>query len=339
MNQTVTRTTPADLPATLHFKQVTYAALQAGPKVIITGAVHGTETCGTKALQRFMAELDSHQHELLCGALTLVPVANPLAYARQQREGDRNLNRNLRPTAEILEFEDHVANWLCPLLAAHEILLDLHSFRAQGTPFVMFGPPDNTGGIEPFARSATEEALAVRLGVKRAVHGWLSTYARGVARRQARLGETASAAQQALIHPSFGVGTTEYMRATGGCALTLECGQNDDPESPEVAYRAILATLRHLGLLAGPKPAPEAQIETLCIYDVIDKLDAADRFARQWASFDPLQAGDLIAIRADGTELRADCDGCILFPDVSASVNGEWFYLVRGSDRLTGKDF
>lgn len=322
-----------------HFKHLTYHGLQSGPAVIISGAVHGNEVCGTQAIQRLIAEIDAGQHELRCGTLTLVPIANPLAYARRQREGDRNLNRNLRPADEVMEFEDHVANWLCPLLAAHEILLDLHSFRAAGTPFVMFGPEDNSGEIEPFAQSATEEALAVRLGVKRAVHGWLSTYARGVVQRQRRLGQAASPAQQALMHPSFGVGTTEYMRQSGGCALTLECGQNDDPQSPEVAYQAILATLRHLGLLAGPKPAPERDIETLCIYDVIDKLHVDDRFARQWASFDPLKKGDLIATRADGTPLVADYDGCILFPDVGAGINGEWFYLVRVSDRLAGKEF
>lgn len=334
----MSETTANNIPATLYFKQISYRALTPGPKVIITGAVHGTETCGTQALQRFMAELDAHQHELLCGTLTLVPICNPLAYARGRREGDRNLNRNLRPADEVLEFEDHVANWLCPLLAAHDILLDLHSFRAKGTPFVMFGPSDNAGEIEPFAQSATEEALAVRLGVQRAVHGWLSTYVRGVARRRERLGNTVTAEQETLIHPSFGVGTTEYMRSTGGCALTLECGQNDDPESPEVAYQAILASLRHLGLLAGAKPLPNQQMEVLCIYDVIDKLDANDAFARQWASFDPLGKGDLIATRADGTPLLADSDGCILFPDTGAGVNGEWFYLVRGSDRLSGKN-
>jgi hypothetical protein len=36
------------------------------------------------------------------------------------------------------------------------------------------------------------------------------------------------------------------MRSTGGCALTLECGQHADPHAPDVGYRAILATLAHL---------------------------------------------------------------------------------------------
>jgi predicted deacylase len=329
---TINETAP--IPPTLHFKQVTYRALQPGPKVIITGAVHGTETCGTVAIQRFMRELDAHQHELVRGTLTLVPICNPLAYAKRAREGERNLNRNLSPTDEVVQFEDHVANWLCPLLAEHEILLDLHSFRSEGTAFVMFGPENNTGTLEPFAQAATEEALAVRLGVNRAVHGWLETYADGVARRRQRLADVMTPEQSMRIHPKFGVGTTEYMRSVGGCALTLECGQNEDPQAPEVGYRAILAFLRHLGLLAGAAPEPARDIETLCIYKVVDKLAEGDRFVRTWASFDPLHPGDLIAVRADGSELRAEVDGCILFPDVNAKPHTEWFYLVRRSDRL-----
>ena len=43
-----------------------------------------------------------------------------------------------------------MANWLCPLLAQHDGLLDLHSFQADGQPFVMVGPLDNQGSIEPF---------------------------------------------------------------------------------------------------------------------------------------------------------------------------------------------
>jgi predicted deacylase len=48
--------------------------------------------------------------------------------------GDRNLNRNLRPTAVPQDFEDRIANVLCPLLDAHDVLLDLHSFQGPARP-------------------------------------------------------------------------------------------------------------------------------------------------------------------------------------------------------------
>src|SRR4051812_40218226 len=162
------------------FKSVSYAGTAPGARFVVTGAVHGNETCGTRAIERVMAEVDSGALPIRAGLVTFVPVCNPLAYAKGERVGDRNLNRALGPTDAVVEFEDRVANWLCPLLARHEALLDLHSTRARAEPFAMLGPHDNSGAVEPFKHSCRERELARRLGVKRFVEGWLSTYAHGV---------------------------------------------------------------------------------------------------------------------------------------------------------------
>ncbi len=324
--------TPPPLPP---FKSIRYAGRDAGVRLIITAAVHGNETCGTQAMARLMAELDAGTLRLARGALTLVPITNALAYVLQRRAGDRNLNRALMPTATPREYEDHVANWLCPLLAEHEALLDLHSFQARGQPFVMVGPPDNSGAIEPFGQAAKEQALARVLGVRRAVDGWLSTYAEGVARRRAQAqaeGRAASLDQ----HPRYGVGTTEYMRSVGGWALTLECGQHDDAQSPEVAYRAMRATLAQLGLTdqAAPVPLALGEMESLSLVQVVDKQHGSDAFSRAWQSFDALAAGELIGTRADGSVVRADHAGRIVFPNAKAEAYQEWFYLARTSNRF-----
>jgi hypothetical protein len=52
-----------------------------------------------------------------------------------------------------------------------------------------------------------------------------------------------------------------------------------------------------------------------------------------WTSFDPLAEGQLIALRADGSELRAPQAGYIVFPDVAALPGHEWFYLAQASRR------
>ena len=169
----------------LHFESLSFTGLAPGARLIVLGAVHGNETCGTRAIRRVIGEIESARLGIVAGTVTFVPVANPLAYARHQRMGDRNLNRNLVPTQTPVEFEDRIANWLCPLLAQHDALLDLHSFHTAGEPFVMLGPEDNSGSLEPFARAAEEAALARCLGVHRFVDGWLDTYAAGVARRLA----------------------------------------------------------------------------------------------------------------------------------------------------------
>lgn len=301
-----------------------HEAAVAGPRLIVLGAVHGNETCGTHAIERLSAALAAGAVRLRAGTLTMVPVTNRLAFEHGRRNGDRNLNRGLAPTATPVENEDRIANELCPLLAAHDVLLDLHSFHAPGDPFALVGPEDNTGALEPFAKAALEEGLALRLGVARVVDGWLSTYAAGAALRGGRV--------------AYGIGTTEYMRSTGGAAVTLECGQHDDPDAPAVAWRAIMNTLAFLGMIDAPVPAPAARMQGLRLSEVIDRAHPGDAFVRPWRSFDPVRSGEAIARRHDGTTLAAPFDGHVVFPNPGAEPGFEWFYLARPHRRLSRND-
>jgi len=316
------------------FKSISYACPEPGKRLVVLGAVHGDETCGTRAIERVVGELDAGTLTLVKGRVTFVPVTNPLAYAEKRRAGDRNLNRKLQPTTTPREYEDHVANWLCPLLAEHEVLLDLHSFRAPGVPFVFVGPRDNAGPIEPFARAACEEALALRLGVDRVVDGWLSTYAAGIARRR----ELAAAFPDAVLDldPAYGIGTTEYMRSVGGAAVTLECGQHEDPLALDVGHTAIVNTLAHLGLIDAADPPPAQGIEALSLCEVVDRTSDGDVFVKAWRSFDSVGAGERIGTRGDGTAVVAPFDGVVVFPNADAQVGQEWFYLARDSTRWAG---
>jgi uncharacterized protein len=312
-----------------HFKSVAFTGLSPGPRLIVLGAVHGNEVCGPKAIGRVLEQIDAGQIEIVAGTVTFVPITNPLAYELGQRAGDRNLNRNLFPNDHPVDFEDHIANWLCPLLARHEVLLDLHSTRAPTQPFALIGPPNNSGKVEPFQHAERERALARRLGVSRFVQGWLGTYAKGVERRAREVATKGPNAKASNADPRYGVGTTEYMRAQGGYSITLECGQHADPSSPEVAYRAIRNTLDFLGITAGAAPAPVEKYEALRIHEVIDKAHPGDKLSREWSSFDRLRAGDVIGTRHDGTQVTAPRDGWILFPDAGAQPGSEWFYLAE----------
>jgi len=302
------------------FETHTFTGERPGPRLIVLGAVHGDETYGTRAIERLLPQLRDGPLRIVAGRLTLVPVTNRLAYDNRRRTGDRNLNRNLAPTADPQEHEDRIANQLCPLLAANEVLLDLHSFHSPGAPFVMLGPQDNQGSLEPFSHARDEEALAVRLGVSRAVDGWLDTYASGAQRR----GGSAK----------YGMGTTEYMRTVGGWGLTLECGQHDDPRAPEVAYRAILNTLAHLRMIDAPAPQPQGAMEMLRLSRVVDRSDPGDRFAKDWNSFDAVKQGETIGWRSDGTEVAAPEDGFVVFPNDKALPGAEWFYFAKRHPRL-----
>ena len=311
---------------------------RAGPRLIVLGAVHGNELCGPRAIERVLAEFESQTLNLLRGNVSFVPITNQKAYEQRQREGDRNLNRNLGPSEHPQDFEDRIANALCPLLGQHDVLFDLHSFQSPGEPFAMLGPANNEGTLQPFALSEQEEALAVRLGPRRLVEGWLDTYAEGVAARvrRAEQSDDPQTASARLLNtdPRYGIGTTEYMRSVGGCAVTLECGRHDDPEAPEVAWRAIVATLAHLGMSGAPDPAPMPDMACLSLCEVVDRLDAGDAFVQAWRSFDPVARGQAIATRNDGGIIEAPFDGFIVFPNPAAEPGSEWFYLARPSPRL-----
>jgi predicted deacylase len=304
-----------------HLRVHQFAGLAPGPKLLVTAAVHGNEVAGVGAIERVMRMLDEGRLTLLKGTLTMIPIVNPLAHRLQRREGERNLNRNLRVNPIPQDFEDRVANRLCPWIAASDVLLDLHSFNNPGPAFAMMGPRDNDGELEPFRHQAAETALALAVGTSRIVEGWLSTYALGLKRRA---GKAADGSRRMALQqdPHYGVGTTEYMRSTGGYCITLECGQHADPQGPEVAFKAILRTLALLGMVA------PAGIE------LADRESLDDRFERAWASFDAVAAGERIGTRADGTPVLAPAGGRIVFPNNNAEPGHEWFYLAKPSDRV-----
>ncbi|SFP85639.1 Predicted deacylase [Variovorax sp. 770b2] len=309
----------------------TFASLQPGPRLLVVGGVHGDETCGTAGIARILAEFDAGTLQLQRGELTLVPVANPLARRRLQREGERNLNRLFRPTEAPADYEARITNRLAPVIARHEVLLDLHSFQSEGEAFAMIGPRDNTGTLEPFARSYEEGQLALHIGTPIVVEGWLDIYAAGLAQRAG-----GAPAEEAAL--DFGRGTNEYIRSCGGYGVTLECGQHQDPEAPEVAWRAIRRTLALLGMAPLPAglPAASAEPRLLRLASVTDRLHEEDSFVRDWATFDEVQRGEPIGMRHDGTLLSAPEDGFIVFPNALALPGAEWFYFARPSERVLG---
>ena len=308
----------------------TFHGLAPGPWLLVLGAVHGNEVSGSKGIVQVLDAIDSGALAIERGSVTFVPITNPLAFQLKRRIGDRNLNRNMAPSAIPQDFEDRIANVLCPLLEAHDVLLDLHSFHTGGAPFVMIGPQDNRGTLEPFSHAGKEMQLALHVGPFRIVEGWLDTYARGVQRRAAAAAAVGSARLQSLVtNPNYGVGTTEYMRSRGGYAVTLECGQHDDPSGIAVARHAIEQTLALLGITsAALAPAP-GEREILRLIDVTDRQDAQDAFAREWRSFDPVRRSDVIGTRFDGEVVTAPSDGFIVFPNPRAEAGQEWFYFAQ----------
>jgi L,D-peptidoglycan transpeptidase YkuD (ErfK/YbiS/YcfS/YnhG family)/predicted deacylase len=304
---------------------VRFMGLQPGPKLIIMGAVHGNEPCGPQAILRALADCRAGRLKIRRGEVTFVPVANLKAYRQRTREGDRNLNRDLRDKPVPENYEDRIGNRICTLLREHDVLLDIHSFRGEGEPFVFAGPSDNFGVIEPFRHAKSEGELAVRLGTETVIHGWLEVYDRFLKKR-AGLG---------YVNPSNseGVGSTEYMRFSGGYGVTLECGAHDDPASVEVGYQAILNALSHLRLIDAPEPRISAR-KAIQIIDVLVCEAEGDRLAGRWRTGDAVEAGQALVLRADGETFAALQAGYIIFPNENARPGDGLCYFGVTSERV-----
>jgi predicted deacylase len=305
-------------------ESVRFHGLKAGTKLIVLGAVHGNEGCGPAAIGRIIAECRSGALSVLRGEVTFVPVANPKARRQNTREGDRNLNRDMRERPQPADNEDRIGNRLCALLRQHDVLLDVHSFRGEGEPFVFFGPEDNTGELESFRHGQAEGAFAACLGTGMLIHGWLEIYARMIA------------ACEKLDLPRLavteGFGTTEYMRFAGGYGVTLECGQHDDPASVDVGYAAIRNALAHLGLVDEP-PAPPVKPKVIHMSELVMCERSGDRVEGSWKTGDAIGAGQPIARRADGQVVTAPRDGFAIFPNRAPKPGEALIYLGETSSR------
>lgn len=310
----------ADAP----LETVRFHGLKAGPKLIVVGAVHGNETCGPKAITRAIDDCRAGRLLVRRGEVTFVPVANAKAYRQHTREGDRNLNRDLRERALPDDNEDRVGNPLTALLRQHDILLDIHSFRGEGEPFVFFGPDDNTGELEPFRHAATEAAFAACLGTDILIHGWLDIYVELIAARE-RLN-----LQRLAVTEGFG--TTEYMRFAGGYGVTLECGQHDDPAAADVGHAAIHNALGHLGMIDAAPP-PRRQPAVIHMDEIVLCEAVGDKLEGRWKTGDRVAAGQLLARRAGGEAVAATRDGYIIFPHASAEPGEAICYLGVTSTR------
>src|SRR3990172_2849964 len=96
-----------------------------GPRLLITGGIHGDEFAPMVAIRRLMREVDSHR---LTGTLVLCPVVNEPAYQRRARiaEDGLDLARTCpgRPDGSITE---RIAHALTALIRTADFYIDLHT--------------------------------------------------------------------------------------------------------------------------------------------------------------------------------------------------------------------
>lgn len=96
-----------------------------GPRLLITGGVHGDEFEPMAAIRRLIRETDSRT---LAGTLVLVPIVNEPAFRRGTRTGDDNLDLARvcpgRPDGSITE---RIAHEFSGLIRSSDYFIDLHT--------------------------------------------------------------------------------------------------------------------------------------------------------------------------------------------------------------------
>lgn len=279
-----------------------YIGAEPGPRLAIMGGVHGNEVCGPKAIYALIDAIKWGIITITRGSLLLMPVANPQSYVENKRFIDENLNRVFMPVKNPQSYEQRLAKNLAPLLGECDALLDIHSIHSRGWPFTL-----NFG----FFNQAEEDFIAA-LGLPYIVEGWAEAY-------------TAS-------FPGMDLGqsmhTAGFMRTRGKIAAGIECGQHDDPDAVDVATGAIRRALAHFQLIDVAPPEITAP-QRVTMQSVYLRLDMADTLAQDFVHGTPVKAGDLLATRANGADIRAEEDGLVLFPRPSCPVGEEWFYTGR----------
>ena len=141
-----------------------------------------------------------------------------------------------------------LANWLCPLLARTRCCSTCTRSPRPACRSSSWGPATTSGRSSPSTgprarkRWPCASASAAR-----------STAGSHLCRRRRAPGERPRVSRgDARPRPALRHRHHRVHAPIGGSALTLECGQHDDPPAPEVAYRAIMNTLAHLRLIDAP---------------------------------------------------------------------------------------
>lgn len=305
-----------------------YTALDAkgdpvpGPRVAVLGQVHGNEPVGEVALQRLAREAPAH---LIAGSVLAVR-AN-LEAARlglRHTPTGRDLNRlwdaatlarlASLPTSELC-YEESRALEVAPLLLTAQAVLDLHSTSQPTEPFLLFRDD------QAHAR------IAFALGVRQLVTG---------------LHE--EAVLSGGLACNVGIRPAERSARLG---FTFEAGQHTDPTNAHRAWQVVVRLLHALGLWA---QAPEP-VDVECeVYDVIERFPQAEAGEEPWrfvghsggepgngrsgppralASFESVEADEVLLRRGRDTVWRAHAPFTVLMPTPTAAPGTDLFFVCQ----------
>jgi predicted deacylase len=291
-----------------------YEGTRPGPTMVIVGGIHGNEPAGVAAVQQVLHELQRREMPLRGRLLGLA--GNLRALAQNVRYLERDLNRRwyadhlarLREQPrerdspedteqrELLDVFDRIDETFDHPL----VVLDLHSFSAQGPPFSVFADTLRNRPI------AFEMRVPIIFGLEEAVEGTL-------------LG---------------------YLADLGHVAVGFEAGQHEDPRTLENHIAAIWVALVAAGLLERAEVPElercEARLDRAAAglpraVEIVYRhaITPADRFRMDpgYENFQAIERGQRLAVDSDG-DIGSPSTGRILMP-LYQGLGEDGFFVAR----------
>jgi len=268
-----------------------FKSINPGKSILITGAVHGNEVCGSIACKNIISKIKSGNINIKSGSVTFIPVSNPKAYAINKRFFEINLNRVIKKSKSPKLYEEKISNILTDYIKFNDYHLDLHSMHENGTPFV-------------FQDYEEEAEFARILGLEYIFIGWPNVYKNSKTVKD--------------------YSTQHYAHTVKTINCTVECGSHTDPKAVEIAELCILRSLSYLGIIDYNETNNLKQ-KFIEMKDVHFK-ESEGKFAKNFVDLDIVKKGEIIAIYNNGKKIIADNDCYIILPNKNANLNEEWFY-------------
>ncbi|MGO8914670.1 MAG: M14 family metallopeptidase [Stellaceae bacterium] len=277
----------------------TFDSRRTGPHVLVNAVTHGNELCGAVALDRLFRD----GVRPVAGKLTL-SFANVAAYQRfdpanpaASRFVDEDFNRlwdaatldGPRQSAELQR-----ARALRPVVAAADLLLDLHSMQHATQPLMLAGLTNKS------------LALARRVGVPEVV---VRDAGHAAGRRMRDYG--------AFDDP-----------ASPKAALLVECGQHWEHRAAAVAIETSLRFLAICGVLPPAdasrilgEPVPPQRIVT--VTDAVTISSDRFEFTQDFHGLEVIARAGTVIARDDDREIRTPYDDCVLIMPSRRLLRGQ----------------
>ena len=270
-----------------------FSSINPGKHLLVTGAVHGNEICGTKACERIISKIKKGDLKLKSGTLTLIPICNPKAYELNKRFFEINLNRVIIKHENPKLYEEKIANILIDFIERADYHLDLHSMHTNGTPF-------------SFEDYDEQHEFAHIQGLEYVFIGWPNLY---------------KTSNHVMDYT-----TQAYSHTVNTISTTVECGLHHDEKAIDVAVNCILRSLKYLDMIDSFDLTQPIKQKNVIMQKVVFK-EKEGIFVPNKKDLDQIEKGEILVNYEDGTNLVADDDYVLIFPIFQCGIGEEWFYL------------